>query len=107
MPHDELKRADRERVITLDLLADWRLYADPLPSAKNNFDWRYSGTVTRDGVTSALAWQIGNYGFGRGRAVAACGFRDRIKITHILLFDRPPGLDSVPKFVPANSPIGS
>ena len=93
-------KAERERVITLDLLADWRPYAEPLPEPRGEHDWRYYGTVTRDGRTCALAWKAGGYGLGVGAAVTECGLWDRIKVDHILLFETPPGLDGRPRFKP-------
>ena len=44
-------KAERERVVSLDLLADWRGYVEPLPASKGEHDWRYFGTITIDGKT--------------------------------------------------------
>jgi len=93
-------KAERERVITLDLLADWRAYAEPLPEPRDKFDWRYFGTITMDGQTGALAWRAGNYGVGIGATVAELGLWDRIKIDRILE-SKPPGSDRVPRFTPS------
>lgn len=48
-------KADYNRVVTIDLLADWRPYAEPLPEPRSDSDWVYFGTITRDGVTGAPA----------------------------------------------------
>jgi len=92
-------KAERERVITLDLLADWRAYAEPLPPPRSEHDWRYYGTITRDGVTGAFAWRAGRYGVGVGANVTECGLWDRIKITAIMLGE-PPGYANAPRFTP-------
>jgi hypothetical protein len=92
-------KAERERVVTLDLLADWRAYAEPLPAPKGEHDWRFYGTITRDGVTGALAWRAGGYGVGNGTDVRELGLWDRIKVT-ALLMDDPPGYTNSPRFRP-------
>lgn len=96
--HRRPARAEAEAVITIDLLADWRPYADPLPPPATVHTWRYHGTITRDGITGALAWRSGGYGIGHGPTVKECGLWDRIKITRILSFDAPPGLEGIPQF---------
>lgn len=98
MPTYKPTKSDRVRILTLDLIADWQPFADPLPEPRSDFDWRYYGTVTRNGVTSALAWRSGNYGFGLGAHVTDCGLWDRIRITNILFFEKPPGLNDAPIF---------
>lgn len=96
-------KADRERVITIDLLADWRPYADPLPLPHDDFDWRYHGAVVRGSAVFALAWRSGNYGFGAGKTVTPCELWDRIKINHILMFENPPGFEGIPQFAASTS----
>jgi len=92
-------KAERERVIALDLLADWRVYAEALQEPRGEHDWRYFGTITCDGVTGALAWRAGGYGVGNGTDVRELGLWDRIKV-HALLMDEPPGYTSAPRFRP-------
>jgi hypothetical protein len=92
-------KAERERVITLDLLADWRAHAEPLPEPHSDHDWRYSGTITVDGQTGALAWRAGGYGIGTGPSVREFGLWDRIKVTALLMAE-PPGHADVPRFEP-------
>src|SRR5579875_351412 len=92
-------KAERERVVTLDLLADWRPYAEPLPEPRSEHDWRYYGTITMDGQTGALAWRAGGYGIGLGADVHELGLWDRIKVNAILL-GNPPGCEGVPQFTP-------
>ncbi|MGN6728238.1 MAG: hypothetical protein ACTHJG_00170 [Rhodanobacteraceae bacterium] len=101
MSRRSLTKSERERVITIDLLADWRAHADPLPEPCGDHDWRYHGTITRDGVTAALAWRAGGLGHGIGGTVTECSLWDRIKIDRILCFENPPGLDGRPRFAPA------
>jgi len=62
-------KAERERIVSIDLLADWRAFAEPLPTPKGEHDWRYYGTITMDGQTGALAWRAGGYGIGNGPSV--------------------------------------
>lgn len=93
-------KAERERVISLDLLANWRAYAEPLPAPKGDHDWRYFGTITMDGHTSALAWRAGGYGIGNGATVRELGLWDRIKVSGLLM-DEPPGRSNAPRFTPA------
>ena len=94
-------KAERERVISMDLLADWRMYAEPLPSPNGEHDWRYYGTITIDGQTGALAWRAGGYGIGigNGASVRELGLWDRIKVTSFLM-DAPPGYADAPHFTP-------
>jgi len=92
-------KAERERVIALDLLADWRVYAEALQEPRGEHDWRYFGTITCDGVTGALAWRAGGYGVGNGTDVRELGLWDRIKVT-ALLMDGPPGYTNAPRFRP-------
>ena len=99
MPRRRATKAERERVIALDLLADWRAYAEPLECPRSEHDWRYYGTITRDGVTGALAWRAGGYGVGNGTDVRELGLWDRIKVT-ALLMDDPPGYTNAPRFRP-------
>jgi hypothetical protein len=80
-------KAERERVVTLDLLADWRAYAEPLPTPMREHDWRYFGAITIDGQTGALAWRAGGYGIGNGASVRELGLWDRIKVTALLMRD--------------------
>ena len=79
MPHRRPTKAERERVITVDLLADWHPYAMPLPEPRSQYDWRYFGTITMEGETGALAWRTGSYGFGAGVLVRELDQWDRIK----------------------------
>lgn len=90
-------KAERERVVLLDLLADWRVYAEPLPAPTNEHDWRYVGTITMDGQTGALAWRAGGYGIGNGTNVRELGLWDRIKVTSLLM-GNPPGHADAPRF---------
>ena len=92
-------KAEYNRIVTIDLLADWRPYADPLPEPRDDSDWVYFGTITRDGVTGALAWRAGWYGVGIGATVTECSQWDHIKINRILM-DDPPNLDFAPVFHP-------
>jgi hypothetical protein len=92
-------KADRLRVISIDLLADWHCYAAPLPEPRSEYDWRYFGAITMDGETGALAWRAGSYGFGRDARVRELGLWDRIKINSILLGE-PPGYSNAPRFTP-------
>src|SRR6185312_15045531 len=77
-------KAERERVISLDLLADWRAYAEPLPVPGSEHAWRYFGTITMDGQSGAFAWRAGGYGIGNGSNVRQLGVWDQIKITSLL-----------------------
>ena len=99
MPHRRPTKAERQRVITLDLLADWRPYAAPLPEPRGPNDWRYCGIITMDGETGALAWRAGGFGFGAGALVRELGLWDRIKVNAILLAE-PPGYAARPRFPP-------
>jgi len=92
-------KAERERIVTLDLLADWHAYAEPLPEPRSEHDWRYFGTITIDGQTGALAWRAGGYGIGSGTTVRELGLWDRIKV-EALLMDEPPGFADAPRFPP-------
>lgn len=92
-------KAERERVVSIDLRADWRAYAEPLPEPRSENDWRYFGTITMDGQTGALAWRAGWYGIGNGANVRELGIWDRIKVTRLLL-DEPPGHADAPRFTP-------
>jgi hypothetical protein len=92
-------KAERLRVITIDLLADWHPYAAPLPDPHSEHDWRNFGTITMDGETGALAWRAGGYGFGSGSRVRELGLWDRIKINSIML-DEPSGYSNAPRFMP-------
>ena len=92
-------KAERERVVILDLLADWRAYAEPLPTPMREHDWRYFGAITIDGQTGALAWRAGGYGIGNGASVRELGLWDRIKVTSFLM-DAPPGYADAPHFTP-------
>jgi hypothetical protein len=92
-------KAERLRVITVDLLADWRPYAVPLPEPCSEYEWRYFGTITMDRETSALAWRAGFYGIGRGSRVVELGMWDRIKVNSIMLHE-PPGYSNAPRFTP-------
>lgn len=93
-------KAELNRVITIDLLADWRPYAEPRPEPRSDRDWRYFGTITINEQTGALAWRAGKYGIGAGAEVRELGMWDRIKI-HALLMDKPPGSADVPRFTPS------
>ena len=99
MPTRRPTKAERERVVSLDLLADWHAYAEPLPEPRSEDDWRYFGTITMDGQTGALAWRAGGYGIGNGTAVRELGLWDRIKVTSLLM-DEPPGFANAPLFTP-------
>lgn len=92
-------KAERQRVIAVDLLADWRAYAQPLPDPRSEHDWRYFGTITMDGETRALAWRAGFYGIGRGSLVVELGMWDRIKVDTIVRHE-PPGYVNAPRFTP-------
>lgn len=100
VPSRRPTKAERERVIAIDLLADWRPYAQPLPEPRSEYDWRYYGTITRNDVTCALAWKAGGYGLGNGSAVRELGLWDRIKVSGLLMGD-PPGFADVPRFTPS------
>lgn len=93
-------QAERRRVITLDLLADWRPYARPLPQPRGEHDWRYYGTITVNGELGALAWRAGGFGVGTAEHVRALGLWDRIKVNAILQ-GHPSGLAGAPQFTPA------
>lgn len=90
-------KAERERVVTLDLLVDWRTYAEPLSTPASEHDWRYFGTVTMDGQTGALAWRAGAYGIGIGSIVRELDLWDRIKVNAIMLRELP-GCADAPRF---------
>ena len=92
-------KAERECVISLDLLADWRAYVEPLPPPTSEHDWRYFGTITINGQTGALAWHAGGYGTGNGKDVRELGLWDRIKVTSLLMKE-PPGFANAPHFTP-------
>ena len=91
-------KTERERVVSLDLLADWRPHAEPLPEPRSEYDWRYFGTITIDGQTGALAWRAGSSGIGA--IVRELGRWDRIKVNSILI-GNPPGCEDVPRFTPS------
>jgi len=93
-------KAERERVITIDLLADWRAFATPLQPARSEHDWRYFGTITIDGQTGALAWRAGGYGVANGTNVRELGLWDQIKVSGLLVGE-PPGFADVPRFTPS------
>lgn len=93
-------KAERERVISLDLLADWRSYAEPLSKPRDDRDWRYFGTITIDGQTGALAWRAGSSGIGIGAIVRELGRWDRIKVNSMLI-GNPSGCEDVPRFTPS------
>ena len=100
MPSRRPTVADQRRVIALDLRADWREYAEPLPPAASKHDWRYFGVVVIDGQRGALAWRAGGFGVGTGASVRELGMWDRIKIER-LLEAHPPGIERAPEFQPA------
>lgn len=90
----------KPRPIAVDLLADWRAFADPLPAPRSEHDWRYYGTVTVDSEAGALAWRCGGFGIGRGAVVAELDLWDRIAIDRALTFGDLPGRDGAPRFTP-------
>jgi hypothetical protein len=60
-----MARLPRKKSFTLDidLLADWRSYADEPPVAVSTRDWRYFGAVTYNGVSrksGQLSLQVGS-----------------------------------------------
>lgn len=97
VPSRRPTKAERERVVSLDLLADWRAYAESLPEPRSDHDWRYFGTVTMDGHTGALAWRLGGYGIGNGAKVRELGIWDRIQVNGLLM-EEPPGYSNAPRF---------
>jgi len=92
-------KAERERIVSIELLADWRAYAKPLRAPKDDHDWRYFGTITMDGQTGALAWRAGGYGIGNAATVRELGLWDRIKVSGLLMGE-PPGFANAPRFTP-------
>lgn len=90
-------RAEQNRVIRIDLAADWHPFAPSLPAPASDYDWRYCGTITIDGETGGLAWHLGGYGIGTALGVRELGLWDRIKINAILQ-GKPPGSDRIPHF---------
>ena len=92
-------KAERERIVSIDLLADWRAYAEPLPKPQGEHHWRYFGTITVDGRPGALAWRAGGYGIGNDASVRELGLWDRIKVSGLLM-DEPPGFANAPRFTP-------
>lgn len=100
MPSRRPTKAELRRIIAIDLLADWRECAQPLPPPASKHDWRYYGVVTIDGVRGALAWRAGGFGISTGASVRELGMWDCIKLTR-LLEARLPGIERVPKFEPA------
>lgn len=101
MPHrSQYTKSARNVRVTVDLLADWRPFADALPEPRSDHDWRYCGTITLNGVMGAMAWRAGHYGIGTGRNVRELNTWGNIAVTHVLLFESPPGLDRIPRFAP-------
>lgn len=87
--------------LTVDLLADWRPFADPPPAPRIDHDWRYFGTVTYNGITGALAWRAGGYGMAVGsEPVREFQLWERIRLNSILEFESPPGYELRPRFAP-------
>jgi hypothetical protein len=85
--------------LDIDLLADWRSYADEPAEAQSARDWRYFGTVTYNGVTGALAWKGAGYGLAIGSApVHEFELWERIRLQTILEFEHPPGKELAPQF---------
>ena len=99
MPTRRPTKAERNRVISIDLLADWRAFADPLPPAIGQHDWRYFGVITMDGSRGALAWRRGGFAIGAGANLRELGLWDRIKVDR-LLESRPQGIENAPHFEP-------
>jgi len=93
-------KAELNRVLSIDLLADWRALAEPLPEPRGEYDWRYFGTITINGETGALAWRAGGYGIGNGTTVRKLGMWDQIKVSGLLVGE-PPGFADVPRFTPS------
>jgi len=92
-------KAERERVISLDLLADWRPYAEPRPEPSSDHHWRYCGTIKMGGKTGALAWRAGAHGIGNGTSMRELGRWDHIKVTGLLMHE-PPGYANAPRLTP-------
>jgi hypothetical protein len=96
-----MARVPRRKPFTLevDLLADWRPYADEPAVHLSSRDWRYFGTVTYNGVTCALAWRAGWYGLATGSSpVYEFQLWERIRLQAIMEFEHPPGKELVPQF---------
>jgi hypothetical protein len=84
-----MARVPRRKPFTLhiDLLADWRPYADEPPVPLSSRDWRYFGKVTYNGVTGALAWKGAGYGLAIGSApVFEFPLWERIRLQAIMEF---------------------
>jgi hypothetical protein len=97
-----MARIPRKKPFTLDidLLADWRKYADAPPAPRTTSDWRYFGTATYNGVTGALAWKGAGYGIALGSTpVVEFDLWERIRLHAILEFEHPPGKELAPQFV--------
>jgi hypothetical protein len=98
-----MARPPRKKPFTLDidLLADWRPYADAPPAPRGDHDWRYFGTVTFNGATAALSWKGGGYGLAIGPApVYEFQLWERTRLHAILEFEHPPGKELAPRFAP-------
>jgi hypothetical protein len=96
-----MARLPRKKPFTLDinLLADWRPYADAPPEPTASHNWRYFGTATYNGVTGALAWNGAGYGLAIGSArVYEFPIWERIRLQAIMEFEHPPGKELAPRF---------
>jgi len=85
------------RTLSIDLLADWRPFTDPLPSPNGPRDWQLYGTVTIDGTTGGLAWKPGSYAIVTGGALRELGMWEHIDVSNTVAIDKPPGHEGAPR----------
>lgn len=86
------------QTLTVDLLADWRSFADPLyPAGKSN-DWQLYGTVTIDGRTGGLTWKPGGYAIVIGATLRELSLWERIDVSNTVAIGKPAGHERAPQF---------
>ena len=86
------------RTLSIDLLADWRPFADPQPRINGPRDWQLYGTVTIDGTTGGLAWKPGSYAIVTGAMLRELGMWERIDVSNTVAIDKPPGHEGAPRY---------
>jgi hypothetical protein len=98
--HDMASRRHPKRMhrtLSIDLLADWRPFADPLPASADPRAWQLYGTVTIDGTTGALAWKPGGYAIVTGSTLRELGMWERIDVANTVAIKKPPGHEAAPR----------
>lgn len=84
--------------LSVDLLADWRPFANALPASENFRDWQLYGTVTIDGKTGGLGWKPGGYAIVTGNSLRELSMWERIDLSSAVDINKPPGYETRPQY---------